>query len=56
MKHEKMQLVIPRRTRAHKVLFDNDSPFRARTVENKNQYKRNQKHRGKDMQWDQDGY
>lgn len=40
-----MQFVIPKRTRAHKVLFDNDSPFRSRTVENKNQYKRKQKHR-----------
>jgi hypothetical protein len=47
MKHEKMQLVIPRRTRAHKVLFDNDSPFRSRTVEYKNQYKRKPKHRAK---------
>lgn len=52
-----MQLIIPRRTRAHKVLFDNDSPFRSRTVENKrNEFKRNSKHRKKDSSWDQDGY
>jgi len=43
-----MQLIIPRRTRAHKVLFDNDSPFRSRTVQNKNQYKRQPKHRGRE--------
>jgi hypothetical protein len=35
----------PSRTRAHRVLFMNDSPFRSRTVENKKQYRRQPKHR-----------
>jgi hypothetical protein len=33
------------RTRAHRVLFLNDSPFRSRTVENKKQFRRQPKHR-----------
>lgn len=33
------------RTRAHRVLFMTDSPFRSRTVENKRQYQRQPKHR-----------
>lgn len=33
------------RTRAHRVLFVSDSPFRSRTVENKKQYRRQPKHR-----------
>lgn len=37
------------KTRAHKVLFEQDSPFRTRTVENKKkQYKRNAKHRNQE--------
>ena len=38
------------KTRAHRVLFENDSPFRTRTVENKKkQYKRNSKHRNQEI-------
>lgn len=33
------------KTRAHRVLFERDSPFKARTVENKRQFKRQLKHR-----------
>jgi hypothetical protein len=36
------------KTRAHRVLFERDSPFRARTVENKRQFKRNLKHRNQE--------
>ncbi len=32
------------KTRAHRVLFERDSPFRARTVENKRKFKRSRKH------------
>ncbi len=41
----KIKPVPVRKHRAHRVLFENDSPFRARTVENKRQFKRNPKHR-----------
>ncbi len=34
-----------KRTRAHRVLFENGSPFKSRTVENKTRYKRKTKHR-----------
>lgn len=34
------------RTRAHRVLFENGSPYKSRTVENKKQFKRQPKHRG----------
>ena len=38
------------KTRAHRVLFERDSPFRARTVENKRaQYQRNAKHRNQEI-------
>lgn len=35
------------KTRAHKALFDNDLPFRAKVVQLKNRYKRSPKHKGK---------
>ena len=39
------QLVVPQtRTRAHRVLFENGSPFKTRTVELKTRYKRKPKH------------
>lgn len=38
------------KTRAHRVLFERDSPFKARTVENKKvQYKRHVKHRNQEF-------
>lgn len=46
----KIKPVLVRKHRAHRVLFENDSPFRARTVENKRQFKRNPKHRNKEAQ------
>jgi hypothetical protein len=33
------------KTRVHRVLFESNSPFRGRTVENKRQFKRQPKHR-----------
>lgn len=36
---------MPKRGRAHRILFETDSPFRTRTVQNKQLYKRNSKHR-----------
>lgn len=44
------QIVQTRRHRAHRVLFENDSPFRARTVENKRRFKRAVKHRKQEAQ------
>ncbi len=39
---------IPKiKTRAHKVLFDDDSPFKPKVVRAKNTYKRREKHRTK---------
>jgi hypothetical protein len=35
------------KTRAHIVLFLNNSPFKSRTVELKTRYKRQEKHRNK---------
>jgi len=41
-------LAVPARNhRAHLSLFAPHSPFRARTVENKRQYSRHEKHRNK---------
>jgi hypothetical protein len=37
-----------RPTRAHFVLFRNDSPFKGRRVERKDLYKRQPKHRSKE--------
>lgn len=42
-----MQIQIPRsntRTRAHRVLFDRDLPFRGKKEERKDLYKRRDKH------------
>lgn len=47
---KKIKPVIVRKHRAHRVLFERDSQFRARTVENKRQFKRNPKHRGQEAE------
>jgi hypothetical protein len=44
----KIKIKIPHKTRAHLVLFCKDTPFKAKRVENKKAYKRNQKHKGKE--------
>ena len=36
------------KSRAHRVLFENGSPFRSRTVENKKLFKRQPKHKAND--------
>jgi hypothetical protein len=41
----KVKPIIVRKHRAHRVLFESNSPFRGRTVENKRQFKRQPKHR-----------
>jgi hypothetical protein len=47
---KKIVKVPYQKTRAHRVLFERDSPFRSRTVENKKQqYKRNAKHRNQEV-------
>lgn len=46
----KIKPVLVRKHRAHRVLFATDSPFRARTVENKKrEFKRNPKHRNQEF-------
>lgn len=42
---KKTKPVLVRKHRAHRVLFENHSPFRARTVENKTRYQRQSKHK-----------
>jgi len=45
-----IQIVIPRqRTRAHRVLFDQNSPFKQKVVQSKVQYTRRAKHPGKSV-------
>jgi hypothetical protein len=42
----KVKPILVRKHRAHRVLFENNSPFRRRTVENKKrEFKRAPKHR-----------
>jgi|APCry1669192111_1035396.scaffolds.fasta_scaffold26762_1 hypothetical protein len=38
------------KTRAHKVLFDNNSPFKSKVVEDKTAYKRKPKFKYRDWQ------
>ena len=40
----------PYKTRAHRVLFEHDSPYRARKVALKNQYQRRAKHPKRDTE------
>ena len=45
MKKETLHFTFDRpRTRAHKVLFENDTPFKCKRVEPKNNYRRKPKH------------
>jgi hypothetical protein len=46
MKKEIIQFKVPKqKTRAHYVLFSEDSPFKPKRVERKDVYKRNPKHK-----------
>lgn len=45
------QMPNRKKTRAHYVLFAEDTPFKPKRVERKDQYKRRPKHKGRD-----DGY
>jgi len=45
----KIVVKIPQKTRAHFVLFCADTPFKQKRVENKKQYKRNPKHKGREQ-------
>jgi len=42
---DKIVVKIPQKTRAHKVLFLSNSPFKAKKVELKTRYKRQPKHK-----------
>ena len=44
MKTQKVTVEFKVRTRAHRVLFDRDLPFKPKVVENKLRYRRREKH------------
>lgn len=44
MKKETIKIEFKTRTRAHRVLFDRDLPFKPRVVESKLRYRRRDKH------------
>lgn len=44
MKKQTIIVEFKRRTRAHRVLFDRDLPFKPKVVESKLHYKRRDKH------------
>ena len=44
MKTQKVIVEFRQRTRAHRVLFDRDLPFKPKVVESKLRYKRREKH------------
>jgi hypothetical protein len=45
----KITIKIPNKTRAHLVLFCKDTPFKQKRVESKIKYKRQPKHKGKEL-------
>lgn len=47
MEANTIKIKFPRKTRAHYVLFAEDSPFKQKVVAPKNNYKRKEKHRTK---------
>jgi hypothetical protein len=51
MKKNAIQLTVPRsRTRAHFVLFCENTPFKQKVVESKRSYRRTPKHRNSAME------
>jgi hypothetical protein len=44
MKQQKVRAEFQHRTRAHRVLFDRDLPFRPQVVDSKIRYRRRPKH------------
>jgi len=44
MKKETIKIEFKTRTRAHRVLFDRDLPFKPKVVESKLRYRRHDKH------------
>jgi len=44
----KIVVKIPQKTRAHRVLFLSDTPFKPKRVERKDLYKRKSKHPSRD--------
>ena len=45
----KIVVKIPHKTRAHIVLFCANTPFKPKKVERKDLYKRNPKHKGREL-------
>ena len=46
----KIVIKVPQKTRAHFVLFAENTPFKPKRVESKGLYKRNKKHKGRDYE------
>jgi len=44
----KIVIKVPRKTRAHFVLFAENTPFKSKVVKSKKEYTRKQKHKGRD--------
>jgi len=44
----KIVIKVPRKTRAHFVLFSENTPFKPKVVKSKKAFKRNPKHKGRD--------
>ena len=50
MKAQRFKFDVERvRSRAHRILFDNDSPFKPSKVERRDRYERRGKHRGREL-------
>jgi len=45
----KIIIKVPRKTRAHFVLFAENTPFKPKVVKSKKEYTRKQKHKGRDV-------
>ena len=45
----KIVIKVPRKTRAHFVLFSENTPFKPKVVKSKIKYKRQPKHKGREL-------
>jgi len=45
----KIVVKIPQKTRAHFVLFCENTPFKPKVVKSKKEFKRNPKHKGREL-------
>lgn len=52
IKRQTITVKLPSSTRAHRVLWDRDLPFRPKTERNRVLYSRNTKHRAQKLEFD----